>query len=74
MRRIDRLLGREEQEPVRYPEDIKALKQVIPELMLLSDSRVEEIYSEYSDMFCAGWLIVDSERIRDFNNWLYERE
>ena len=74
MRRIDKFLGRGEQESVRYPHDIAELKKNIPELMLVSDIKVESIYGDFSEEYSAGWLILDENRIEEFRNWLYSRE
>ena len=71
--RLDRILGREEQEPVWYPEDIRKLKSVFSDFAPLTDTKVEEIWIEYSGG--AGyysWLCVSDGEIKSFSNWLME--
>ena len=66
MKRINKLLGIEEQESLWYPQDVNLLRYTIPELALVSDIKIQELYSEYSDMFAAGWMMLDDDRIEDF--------
>lgn len=43
----------------RYPEDIKRImKAGIDVGVLLSPTAADRIWSEYSEMLCAGWLIL----------------
>lgn len=55
---------------VAYLEDVTFLKEKIPEIRNLPNKLVEEMYTDYSDMFCASWLICDAERAQDFRLWL----
>lgn len=71
--RIRKILGWPGEEPVRYhQQDVDQLKKEIPVLSLLSNSRVEDLYSEFSDTRCARWLIVSYETIEQFKEWLTE--
>ena len=70
MKRIDYFLSGAEK-PIEYPEDIKKLKEYFPELKALSDSKVQEIYREYSeDYYCAGWLILTEDSRKEFSEYL----
>lgn len=46
----------------RYPEDIKRImKAGIDVDVLLSPTAADRIWSEYSDMLCAGWLVLPND-------------
>ena len=56
-----------------FSDDIKKLKENIPELADLSDKYVADLYSNYSEeKHCAGWIILyDSpETYEYFRYWL----
>ena len=41
----------------------------------ITPKKVEELYEEYSeDVWCAGWICVNDERLESFANWLSEIE
>lgn len=46
----------------RYPEDIKRImKAGIDVDIILSPKAADKIWREYSDMLCAGWLILPQD-------------
>lgn len=46
----------------RYPQDIKRImKAGIDVDIILSPKAAERIWDEYSDMLCAGWLILPKD-------------
>jgi len=56
---------------VTYSEDVAKLKASNSELASLSDRVVELLYGRFSeDYYCASWLILDEQSIRQFNQWL----
>jgi len=56
---------------VTYSEDVAKLKASNSELASLSDRVVELLYGRFSeDYYCASWLILDEQAIRQFNQWL----
>jgi len=56
---------------IRHPNDITVLKKEIPELAHLSDSFVQEIYSDWSEWhYCAGWHILTDEIVEEFKAYL----
>ena len=61
-------------DPIEYPEDVLRFKTEIPELALVPDGIVQELYREYSDQLCAGWLIIDDYTIKDFSVFLNDDE
>ena len=67
MKKINELFS---EESVQFPSDVATLKQCIPQLRGLSNSTVEELYSDFSDGWAAGWLILDDETIENFRHWL----
>lgn len=55
-----------------YPEDIAKLKSAIPEIRILHDSVIEDLYSTFSDSwYCASWLNVTENSIKDFREFLF---
>lgn len=70
MRKLDQLLNTDEY--IDYPEDIRKIKEIIPELRKYSDGQVQQFYKEFSDdVYCAGWMIIDqAECAYRFARWL----
>ena len=52
--------------------DVKRLREAIPILSRFSDVEVEAIYKRFSESYCAGWLILDNDRIQEFDKWMDE--
>lgn len=65
MKRYEYLLN----QGIEYPADVAKLKEACPELAELKDGEVQMLYREYSDMYCAGWLILD-DRVDEFVQWV----
>lgn len=62
-------------EPIRYPEDVRRLRDAIPELRSVSDADVQRLYAEWSEYFySASWLSMDPvyNRIDEFAEYLRE--
>jgi len=58
-------------ETVRHPEDVKMLKDSIPELASISDAQIQDMYSHWSeDYYAAGWLIISPAGVTQFKKWL----
>jgi len=56
---------------INYPEDIKKLKELIPEIRPLDDSIIDLLYSDYSTSWmCAGWMFVSKSSIEEFKLYL----
>jgi len=62
------LCGTEDE--VYYKADCEKLKESIPELAMVPILLIERMYSDFSDTYCAAWLIVDEKSIEDFRSWL----
>ncbi len=69
---LDRLLNKPAGKyPARFPEDIRKLKDAIPELHRVDDLVIETLYSNWSeDNWSAGWLIMTPGVIEDFKAYL----
>ena len=74
MIRLERLLqGTDRSIDSEDLKDIATMRQHIPELDDCSDGIVHMLYSNWSeDFYCAGWLIVDDDTIREFRKYLTE--
>lgn len=72
MTRLEMILSRTDTQECGHPEDVRKIKRTFPELGILPDSEIEEIYCDYSDSYSAGWLILDVQTMNDFANWLEE--
>jgi hypothetical protein len=58
---------------VRYPKDVKLLKESIPELSPFTDGEVQDLYSDWSeDYLCASWLYPSEGNIAEFREYLNE--
>jgi len=55
---------------VHSPEDIAALRAEIPVLSSFRDFDVQALYKSFSRDFCASWLIVAPNTIKQFTEWL----
>ena len=55
---------------VYHVADVATLQEAIPEIAHLPATLVERMYSDYSDSYAAGWLIVDESSIQSFRDWL----
>jgi len=66
MRKFEQVLSGKESSPYAY--DIKLIKKEIPELSHLSSTDIEKLYSEYSSMFAAGWICIESH-LYSFKSW-----
>lgn len=41
--------------------------------ILVKPSTIESLYFRFSDeQYCAGWMIVDEELLKEFEEWLTE--
>jgi hypothetical protein len=76
MRRVNKLLGIPEEESVRYPSDIVAIREYIvpfvPEFFNQSAKDIEEMWDSFSGFRDAGWLFVNEETLPQFRDWLLE--
>jgi hypothetical protein len=55
---------------IEFPEDIKRLR-TIPILWQFSDWIVQILYHSFSsEEYCAGWMYLSEERIKEFEKWL----
>lgn len=55
---------------IEYPHDVERLKEEIDELKWVPDHLVQQMYRDYSDQYCASWLILVENRIDSFRRWL----
>lgn len=55
--------------PSEY-DDIVRIRQMIPELSCESLRDIRTAWEDYSDHYCATWLIVSEDQIREFRRWL----
>lgn len=53
-----------------YPEDVAMIKDKIPELALVPSTLVEKMYRDFSDTYCASWLILDEMYLENFKDWI----
>lgn len=71
-----RVYERNEQYNFYHPEDMKRIIDYLNEhgKILVKHSTIEHLYYEFSDEYCAGWLIVDDDRLAEFEEWLSDYE
>jgi len=54
-----------------WPDDVAALKLVIPALRGLSDVEVDALYTQWSqEEYCASWMNLGSVQLDLFEDWL----
>ncbi len=51
---------------------ILKVRQCVPELAHLSAHKIAKLWEAFSDDRCAGWLIEDDERVKEFWEWCNE--
>lgn len=67
-------LAGEGRHSIDFPDDIKRLREEIPELKNASDHDVQTLYSGWSEYnYDAQWLSLDEEYVREFWGWLREK-
>ena len=60
-----------------FPEDMKLILNYLNAhgKILVSDSIIEDLYYDFSDeKYCAGWMYVDDQMLKEFEEWLNELE
>ena len=59
-----------------HPEDMERIINYLNEhgKILVKHSTIESLYYEFSDEHYAGWLIVDDDRLAEFEEWLTDYE
>lgn len=59
-----------------YPEDMKKILTYLRDRgeLCVPGIEVESLYSKFSAIRCAGWLIPDDETLAEFADWLNETE
>ncbi len=59
-----------------YPEDMKKILTYLRDRgeLCVPGIEVESLYSEFSAIRCAGWLIPADETLAEFADWLNETE
>jgi hypothetical protein len=58
---------------IEFPEDIPVIRKVNTILQRFSDFEVAELWKQFSrDYYCAGWILVNSERLEQFGDWLLQ--
>lgn len=70
MSKIDDYLDDADKVDPLNAEDVTWLKNRIAELRHVPNGVIEKMYREYSNMFAAGWLILDENTIQSFKSWL----
>jgi hypothetical protein len=56
-----------------WPDDIEALRAVIPEFEGLTDKQIDDIYRDFSDdMWAAGWMGLAGYVFEELRQWLSE--
>ena len=54
-----------------YRQDLKTLRDAIPEIRTLGDKGIIHLYSTWSeDKYCASWLVLNNQGIEFFRNWV----
>lgn len=55
-----------------HPEDMKLILDYLNERgkILVREGTIENLYYEFSETHCAGWLIVHEETLAAFEEWL----
>ena len=54
-----------------YADDIKQLREAIPQFTRFTDDEVATFYNHYSEYtYCAGWMLMTDGVIEDFKEWL----
>ena len=51
-------------------DDIEKIRDSISDLRDIPDVLIYKMYSDYSDLFAAGWMMVDDDNINGFRSWL----
>lgn len=60
---------------INFPEDVAEIKAKITQLQGLTDFQVQELWSDWGEgYYCAGWLIVSDDTIKEFETWLNQDE
>lgn len=57
-----------------YPEDMELILAYLNEhgKLNITDSAVEDLYYEFSDeQYCASWMSVNEQMLKEFEEWLY---
>lgn len=67
---MSRLLEYLGDKDVDNPSDVDRLRREIPELALLSGKLIEQMYRDFSDLYCASWMILDDDTLASFRRWL----
>jgi len=59
--------------PIQWPEDVAKLKEALPALNFLTNYQIQELYGSFSEeQYCAGWLVLDENTIKEFEEYLNE--
>lgn len=55
-----------------YPEDMQKILSYLNEhgTIKCPNSKIEQLYREFSDTYGAGWIEPSEERIEEFARWL----
>jgi len=76
MKRINKILGIPEEEAVRFPDDCDNIRFYMQSkhsiFRTLSNQKIAEMWSSFSDDHYAGWLFVTDDRLISFAAWLEE--
>ena len=57
---------------VRFPKDVQKIREAVPLMFKFSDVEIEHAWELFSDSYCAQWLNVHDETLRQFKDWLEE--
>lgn len=50
-------------------ETIKQIKQYSQKLSTMPDEKIHQLYSEWSNLLCAGWLSPSENGVKEFCKW-----
>lgn len=70
-------LNSREYDDFEYPEDMKQILSYLNKVgeIHVSNKTIEKLYRDYSDdIWCAGWMEIDSNILFEFANWLAEKD
>lgn len=68
---------RNEYDNFTYPDEMAKILDYLNKhgKILAKPSTIESLYYDFSDeRYCAGWLCVNEDSLREFEEWLTEKE
>ena len=65
------------EEKFMFPEDMKRILDYLSQNgdVFVGDAIIEGMYQQFSEeVYCAGWMELTDEMLKEFEAWLNERE